>query len=346
MIRSLPFLLLAPLLAAAPVTDSLLKSRPEADEIQWKDPARGVLAVRIVQATSTALTVDKTLPSGPTTREVPLAELSRISYRFAPREEELHRQPSAGGVAALRVLWDARRATIGFAGSNAGETGVALAKSLRLAGSDLDAAAPVLDQVIAAEKDTRIRSLALAEQTTLQFARSLKSAKPADLDHAAWKITEESPDNPEAMLLATRFLAERHFAELKELEKANPRWMDDDEVKPVRERLHNLALDFSLYPVLFQSARDDEASAGLRRAAEVHEFAGDPVLAKQTLEDLAALYPESAPAKETAAWLGRLHQPEATEKAATPDAATDKPADSTPVAAPPPAPRKYNIFGD
>jgi len=341
--------------AAAPTAEqmqALVRNRPELDEIRWKDPARGVpLKVRIIQATAQAVTVEKTLPAGLVTRVIPLADLSGLSYTFTSREAEWHRQPAAAAVPPLRVYWEIRQATLRLPGSNAGETGLALARSLRLAGDPaaFDEAGKILDQIRSQDPEQPRAARAGAERTTLDFIRSMQRGKPAETDQLAWSITEDA-DNPDAMLLATAFLAERHFAELKATDEAHPRWVDDDEVRPLRERLYHLSLDFSLYPSLFLGSRDKEASAGLKMAAAVHQFTGANRLAKNTLEDLAALYPDSEAAKETAPLLAQLKASEADGRLAQASEKADENSNQeaagiTPTG-PPPPPKRYNIFGD
>lgn len=353
-VRVIPLGLMLSLSAsAAPTAEQwqlLVKGRPEADEIQWKDPARGALKVRIVQATGRNLTVEKTLPAGVTSREIPLSELARISFALTPREASLHREPTAASVPALRVYWETRRSTVEVPGSNAPQTGLALAKALRVSGEtrDLDEADRVLDDILAHDNQKPRIELARAEQMTVEFTRLLKSGKIEEADRCAWKITE-APDNPDGMLLATAFLAERHFSQLKEIEKDNPRWMDDEEVRPVRSRTYQLALDFSLYPSLFLGSRAEEAANGLGRAARIYQFTGETSRMKGALEDLAALYPESGAAKETADQLARLRRPEAAGAPGVPaTTAPDAPAEteSNPTPEPPPPARRYNIFGD
>ncbi len=345
---------------AAPTPEqmqALVKNRPELDEIRWKDPARGApVAVRIIQATPQALVVEKTLPAGLTVRNVPLVELEGVTFSFTSGEQALHREPTAASVPPLRVYWELRRETLRLDGSNAGETGLALAKALRLTGDSagLDEAGEILDRIRGQDPVKSRVERARAEQVTIDFVRSLESGKVEESDKLAWAITED-PDHPDAMLLATAFLADRHFAELQATEEAHPRWIEDDEVRPLRERLYHLSLDFSLYPSLFVGTRAKEASEGLKKAAAIHQFTGGNLLAKNTLEDLAALYPESEAAAETAAELARLRALDAAgkltptaEEAEEETADDDSPDDSDDAApsAPPPPPKRYNIFGD
>lgn len=335
---------------------AFLKNRAEHDEIRWKDTARGApLKVRILSVDAKGVTLEKTLAAGMTARVVPLAELSGVSFEFSAPELTLHRKPSAATAPALKVLWDSRSGSLGMDGTNVSETGVALAKSLRLTGEEesFAEAAVILERIRGKETAEFRIAPARAEAETLELARSIKSGKAEETDKLAWKITE-SENNPDAMLLATAWLADRSFADLKKIEADNPRWIEDDEVKPVRERLYNLALDFALYPSLFLGTRGEESSIGLKKAWQIHHFTHAPLLAKQTLEDLAALYPDSEAAKETATELARLKALEAsgklTEPKPEPEAdkeEKDEPAEEETKAPGPSGPaKKYNLFGD
>lgn len=344
-------------LSAAPTPEqiqALVRSRPELDEIRWKDPSRGApLKVRIVQATGSTLTVEKTLPAGVTIRAILFSDLAGISFSFTPRELALHREPALASIPLLRVYWETRSATLKLTGSSVGDTGLVLAKSLRLASdaASLAEASKILDQIRSQDSMKHRVDLANSEQRIIDFILSKQKGNIEETDKLAWDITEQATHD-EATLLATAFLADRHFEQLKSTEEANPRWMEDDEIRPLRERLYNLSLDFALYPSLFMGTRQNEASAGLKRVAEVHEFTGAKGLALKTLEDLAALYPSTPAAIEAAPVLARYKVLEAAGKLAaksSEDASKDEsktaPEEVTTPSLPAP-PKRYNIFGD
>jgi len=333
-------------LSATPATpeeiQKFAQSRPELDVITWKDPARGEpITVRTIQADQQSVTVEKSLATGLTVRKVPLSDLSGITFKFTPAEASLHRKPQMASIPALRLLWQTRQSTLRLNGSNAGESGLLLAQSLRLSGEDeaLQEALKILALIRSQETSEPRIERAQAEQLTIEFLVSQKNATVAETDRLAWEITA-GPENPDGMLLATAFLGERHFADLKATEEEHPRWMDDDEVRPVRQRLYHLTLDFFLYPSLFLGTREAEAAQGLKRAAEVHQFAGSTEMMQATLTDLAALYPESQPAKDVAALLAQPTPPPVVETAPPTD-----PVKTTPTT-PPPPPERYNIFDE
>ena len=342
---------------AAPAAEEIEKfsrNRPELDEITWKDPARGApLAVRIIQSSGQAVVVEKTLATGLTIRNIPMADLAGVSFKLTPPEVSLHREPKITSIPWLRVLWERRQATLRLTGSNVGETGLILAKSLRLSGEkeSLQEALKILSQIRSQDLVKPRIERAQAEQLTLQFIIAQKSGDMLETDRLAWEITEGT-ENQDGMILATAFLGDRHFANLKATEEEHPRWMDDDEVLPLRQRLYQLSLDFFLYPSLFLGTRETEASLGLKRASEVHQFTGSNALLKATLEDLAALYPETEAAKETAPLLTRLRDREAAGKLAETltspeeEEATEEGSVENARTEPPPSPKRYNIFVD
>lgn len=342
----------ATLRAAAPTTEEIekfAKTRPELDQITWKDPARGApLAVRILGASGDSITVEKTLATGLTLRTIPLSDLAGISFKLTTAELLLHREAKISSIPSLRVLWSSRRATLRLTGSNAAVTGLVLARSLRLSGEPeaLDEAGKILVQIRNQDPSKINVEHATAEDLTLRFILSQKSGNLTESDRLAWEITE-GPENVDGMLLATAFLGERHFSDLKSTEREHPRWMDEDDILPLRQRLYHLTLDFFLYPSLFHGTSQAEASLGLQRAAQVHQYTGANALMKSTLDDLAALYPESTATHETAAQLARLTDREATGKLNEPEPAAkaEIPTNTTPTA-PPPPPRRYNIFGE
>ncbi len=335
-----------------------LTKRPEQDAIHWKDPARGgALQVRILEVNDKGVLLHKTLASGLVSRTVPHSELAGVSFQFAPVEQRLVRNPVAAAAPALRVLWKARSATLGMESSNVGDIGIALAKALRMSSDPaaIEEAASVLDLILGKESAEHRKSAVKVELRTLEMARALVVGPPEETDKMAWKVTE-SDDNPEAMLMATAWLADRHFADLKKLEEEHPRWEDDDEVKPLRARLYNLSLDFALYPSLFHGSCADEASIGLKKAWGVHQYTQSPQLALHVLEDLAALYPDTQAARETADELARIKAREAAgrldeeempeEGAASEETVVDADDEESGLPKIPPPPKRYNLFDD
>ena len=337
-----------------PTADAMrgqLAKRPERDGIHWKDPARGkAVQVRIVEMDDKAVRVQKTLPTGIVDRRIPWADLSGVTFALTPLERRLLDETSAEAVPALRVLWDARKAALRIEGSGVGEIGLALAMALRMSREPqaLDEAQALLNHLSATEVTEHKKQAVKDQLRLLEMTRALVLGPPEETDRVAWMVTGEG-GNAEVMLLATAWLADRHFADLKRLEEEHPRWEEDEEVRPLRMRLYHLSLDFALYPGLFHGSQREASAHGLKKAWEVHRHTGNNVLALQTLEDLAALYPDTQAAKETANELvgARARVASATEqKSSQEPAESAETSDEQVLPKIPPPPKRYNLFDD
>jgi hypothetical protein len=348
-------------LHAAPTAEEMrtfLRQRPEQDMIHWKDPARGdSLEVRVVEITDTGVRVQKTLQSGFADRVLPKAEIARIDFARTSTERRLIQQPSPAAIPALKLLWEHRRPAIKMGNTSSASIALALAKANRMRDVDegFAEAETLLNTLAEIDLGENLSTAISRERHTLKLARALHTGPPEETDRIAWAATEADP-GADAMILATSWLANRHFEDLQKLEKENPRWELDDEIRPLRARLYHLALDFALYPSLFHGTRHEEAAAGLAKTWQVHDFTKAPELALQTLEDLAALYPETTAAQETADELARLRilrdqgnlvpEPEGTTTEEDPESTTDPDPESQETNTPPPTPKRYNLFDD
>jgi len=342
------------LFAVPPAVDPevALKCRPESDEIHWKDPARGApLKVRILEVTADSVILEKQLATGLTRRTVSHNELSDVKFSFSPWEVSLHRESGTASLTGLRILWERRKSALKFPGSGVSETAVALAKALRLTATNeaFDEAEAVLNAALENTAGESQRILLTGERHSVLLSRSIHQEKYEEADRLAWEITEQASEAySDAMLLATGFLADRHFSQLRAVEAEHPRWTEDDEVKPVRDRLYHLSLDFALYPSLFHGRREIEASTGLRKAAEVYQFTGETGLLKNVLQDLAALYPDSEAAKEMEPLLAKILASEKTgESPEVETSIAEEKSEEEPVPTQvPPPPKNYNLFSD
>lgn len=340
---------------AAPLDDPekirrFIETRPEQDIVTWADETRGEpFTVRFISADGKDLTVEKTLANGLARRTVPFREIAGITFRFTPVEAAAHEDPRADHVPLLDALWENRKPTLRVDNAETLLTGLSLATALR---SDptterLERASAVLSEVLAKDIPPRLRERANGESLIIEFLTAVTAEDIPLAEEIAWKITSET-EYPDAMLLATGFLGERHFEQLKALEEEHPRWHLDDEIRPLRERLYHLSLDFPLYPSLFHPNRKRAASEGLKAAAEVYRHTGARELRLATLEDLAALYPDSEAAKETAGDLENLRTNQPEPAPPEPDAEQEnenEPEKAQPTTIPP-KPKTYNLFTD
>ena len=88
------------------------------------------------------------------------------------------------------------------------------------------------------------------------------------------------------------------FESLKQLQTENPKWEEDDTVRPDRNRLYHRTVDQFLWPYLFHGTREESAARGLIAAAEVYQLGGDDAAARACLEDVIQLYPATRQAAE------------------------------------------------
>jgi hypothetical protein len=108
----------------------------------------------------------------------------------------------------------------------------------------------------------------------------------------------------------TPLLAEARFAigflqsaRLLELLQENPRWQEDDFVRPERNRLHDSALDGLLGAALLPGVPSEIAARALLGALRVYEMEGNLPHAKAVATDLASLHPTSNEANSAREWL-------------------------------------------
>lgn len=348
----LPLLALAASAQTADDARRALRQRGDLDEIRWKDPAQGpAFRAGVVRATATGLEVQRTLPSGVLKRELPYAQIGGVKFGLTQGERQLIADARPEHVEVLRVFWEARSRTLTLSGSNAGDFGLALARALRGIGTPaaLAEAQRLAAEIAGQDHDPQRRSQARQESQTLAFLHLLRTGKPAEVEKRAWAVTEAAEDSPpDLMLLATACLREREFAALQRLETEHPRWVEDAEIEPQRQRHYHLALDLALYPSLFHPLRAPEAAAGLWHAAQVHLHCREIPQAAAALDDLLALYPDTPAAAQARALRPALQTGDPAQ-AATPQTAASKaaePAPATEPMGPPPPPKRYNLFED
>ncbi len=88
-------------------------------------------------------------------------------------------------------------------------------------------------------------------------------------------------------------LAEIGMLELRQLQRENPKWEDDDELRPKRMRIYHETLDHFLDAYLFHATRGEEAARGLLGAATAYRFGGERERAMQCLRDAMQVYPST-----------------------------------------------------
>lgn len=113
-------------------------------------------------------------------------------------------------------------------------------------------------------------------------------------------------EDPAVLIEAKYILAEAAGTSLKKLLEDNPRWEEDLNVIPERNRLYHEAVDLFLYPSLFEGSQAEAAARGLWGAVGIYQLTGEAANALECARDITILYPGTkyaAPAKELIASL-------------------------------------------
>jgi hypothetical protein len=319
-----------------------LAQRSELDEIRWSDPNKGpAFRAGIVRALPGGLEMRR----GAVKRVLPYDQIGSIKFGLTMGERQLIAEAKAETIPALRVFWEARHPTIKLTGSNAGDFGLALARALRETKAYAKAQA-IAKEIAYGDHDPARRARALAETETLAFIQVMATAKPKEVEKRAWAITEMAEEtNADLMLLVTGFLMKKEFTALKQVEADNPRWMEDDEVKPIRERHYHRALDLALYPSLFHPRRRAESADGLWQAAQIYLHTHDSARVVAVLEDLLNLYADSHHTAKAKELLIPVKASLESDKPLAKAKPANEPKDSEPMG-PPPPPKRYHLFED
>jgi hypothetical protein len=333
-------------LVAAAAPPSPPPAPPPADP--WPDTlvlAKGAtVRCRILTATPASLLIDYPRP-GPgrqpaLRRDVPWTDLASADFAM---DDDFHRLVAAGDplqdIPRLTIRWTALAPLLGRPHHPAGALGLTLAR-LSLSHPDTAIRRRALDvcRAMAAgdwNEARRHEARLLDAQLRMSLGRTDEALRQARALAAEPAIT------PHTAMLAHVMLAEADFTSLRKLEDENPRWIEDDTVRPEREALFHQTLESALKPSLFHGTLEEPASQGLWTAVQVLEFDRNLPAAAEAARDLIHLYPSSPPAGAATAFLRRNRLPldPAGEPAADPLPSAAAAPESTP-AAPAPAARE------
>lgn len=260
-----------------------------------------VIRCEIVAITDNILTYKTTidLGGGRSASAQPTISPEAVAYiEFAPLpgEAELLARGKEATLDALESLWDEKSRHLHRPRSNAGEIGLRYGQRLLVEPDSFQwkFALGVFDRLL--ERDWNPGNRKEATKGRLRALIQLGELDQAKAE--ALQLAQESED-PEMLIEARLALGLADFERLRKLEEENPRWEEDETVRPERERLYHSVIDQFLWPFLFHGTEEDLAARGLVRASEVHQFGQDEASARACLEDVITLYPNS-PEAETA----------------------------------------------
>ncbi len=259
------------------------------------------VAGRIDAITDTVINV--TLPvvgigGGTARRTLQTPQVEFIEFGFAEGEQAAFAARVSASASLLKSWWEYSLPHLHRPRSRTAAWGAAYADAiLRDEGAaGATQALGLFDRIIArawapedvsAARQGRLRALMAGGQLEVAIAE-------------ARHFAAETKD--EALLLEVEhLLAVADFEKLRALEQEHPRWVEDDEVRPLRNELYHRTLDRFLRPHLFHATNETAAARGLFFAAELFAFAGEKEEARARWTDLIKLYPDTSEAKEAAA---------------------------------------------
>lgn len=228
------------------------------------------------------------LSQPPATVTVPRANVNGIEFASSWAMETLLQSADASKLPALTSAWNEQQRFLAIPKSPAAAVGIAYS-DLLLRSRTPENAASALEITKRIEKEAWDSSdRALAKQVRLRAMVATGQAKEAVGE--ALLLAKESED-PQILIEAKYILAQAAEAELRKLEEENPRWQQDINVRPERQRLVNEAIDLYLYPYLFYGSDTENAARGLWGAVGIYKFIGEIPNALESARDLVALYP-------------------------------------------------------
>jgi len=229
---------------------------------------------------------------------IPRADIVSIDFAPDPAVEQLLSRRPVAGVGELQAAWAIASPWLGIPKSSAAQVGSALGKALLATGVSADAAKAleIFQQVESGAwspedkmtaKEGRLRAL-------------VATGRAGEAVREAEQIASATED-PAVLIEAKFILAEAAGTSLKKLLEDNPRWEEDLNVIPERNRLYHEAVDLFLYPSLFEGSQAEAAARGLWGAVGIYQLTGEAANALECARDITILYPGTkyaAPAKD------------------------------------------------
>ncbi len=221
-------------------------------------------------------------------RTIQMKDVEYIDFGFSEGEEVFFSNLEQASTEALKNAWTTQYGNLHRPRSRTAKYGLAYADALLKEESEFSqkTALDIFDRV--GKKAWLESDRATAYQGHLRALIRLGELDRALKDAAAYAKETEDP----AILIEVRFLqAKVEFEQLRKLVAENPKWEEDDEIRPRRNELYHSSVDQFLWPFLFHGTNEESSVRGLRAAAEVYRSVGELEQAKACLDDLARLYP-------------------------------------------------------
>lgn len=239
----------------------------------------------------------------PATVQVPRANVSQIEFAPDEARDGLIARGTLADLPRIAELWKRWESYVAIPRSPAVALGVRYGLLLVESGdaAKITQAATVFGKI---EKEAWSEEGRMgAKQGRLRVLIASGHSEEAVAQAAELVSTATDPE----VIIEARFLLGRVADEaLRKLVDENPRWEEDERVRPERNRLYHEAVDQYLYPYLAFGSRADLVTRGLWRLVELYRFVGEPQLALETSRDLVALYATTPAGQQAKAWIASL----------------------------------------
>lgn len=228
-------------------------------------------------------------PAG--TIRVPRAQVAQIEFALDATRDALITRGTVAQLANVATLWQRFEPFLAIARSPTARIGVRYAELL-LESGDAPKALALFSRLEndawnpddrAAARQGRLRGMVATGKSEEAVAEAREIVKTAT--------------TPELVAEAKFILAKASDELLRKLLEENPRWEEDDRVRPERARLYHDALDFYLYPSLFAGAVSEPAARGLWGAIGIYKLTGETPLAMEAARDIVELHGATSYAK-------------------------------------------------
>ena len=232
---------------------------------------------------------------------LPKSRLAALEFHADPRREEFLQSAGQEQLAEVGLLWERFAPLLSHPGAPSARIG--LRHGLLLLGAN--------------QKEGRSNALALFER--IASGAPLPGEREAArqgvlrclLAGGHWERAETEAGSISKTACGMPLLAEARLtlglvqaARLRAFLEDNPRWREDDFVRPERDRLHASALDGLLGAALLPGVPGELAARGLRAAMDIYVLAGDQDRASAVAQDLAAFHAGTGEAAAALEWLG------------------------------------------
>ncbi len=279
----------------------------DADTVFMNDSTKSVRTGRVVSVDPEQIRLDVPLAAGgPGARmsvSVPRVQVERIEFAANENREQLLSDPDLGDIHEIGVLWKAWESVLDLPKSPAARIGNIYA-GLLLQTDDPTRAQTALEIFMRIEQQSWDEGdKILAGQGRLRAMVATGNAADAVAEAEQLAINSE---NPEVLIEAKFILAEAARSGLVKLQEENPRWYEDINVRPERERLYHESLELYLYPYLFFGSETESASRGLWGVITVYQLDEDVPAAIEASRDLMKLYPQTTFADQAREYLASL----------------------------------------